>query len=105
MSELDVHVMYQINALLTTFFFLGGWGVMIFVSLFVQRSIFDRNKANQILQRTFLSTDRQHQVLLSILHFVHCELMYRVYQQSNSKIYKGKGKAIPLQAWTGPKGS
>jgi len=23
----------------------------------------------------------------------------------NSKLYKDKGKAIPLQAWTGPEGS
>jgi hypothetical protein len=69
MSERDVHVMYQINVLLTRFFFGGvgvGWGgIMKFVSLLVQRLIFDRNKTNHIPQRTFLSTDGQHQMLLS----------------------------------------
>jgi hypothetical protein len=36
--------MYQINALLTRFFFWGGGGIMSFVSPLVQLLIFDRNK-------------------------------------------------------------
>ena len=44
MSECVVQVMYQINALLARFFFFWVGGLMNFISLLVQRLIFDRNK-------------------------------------------------------------
>jgi len=44
------------------------------------------------------------QVLQDEMQFTHC-LISMVSYPELMKGYKGKGKAIPLQAWTGPQGS